>query len=632
MTSAIYILDRELRLIIQRQYREDLNVTSILESFKSAYHKSHHLGGPIVSNQGITFVFLQKKELIFMTPVWSDIDVFTQITFLEKFSQLIAKYFHHYKLIDAKNEHITADLVRDNFILIYELFDECFDFGIPQLTEFSVLKDFIKLMIKQEDYYDTSHFNSETNEVEKRVETEINSSISRAAVNKISWRPKGIFYNKNEFFVNFEENLKFKFNHKVHKVITNQISGQIDCKSYLSGMPDLKLGINESLSSQKSILNNIQYHQCVDLNKLQGNTIEFIPPDGEFTLLNYRILDTNVLQPLILVKPQYRIFKKNETYKLRIKVDMVTTFKRKFSMVDVKIRIPLVIRHPILFVDFNRSMKFKTKLGNVIHSLETESLIWKIEKVQGTMRGEMLAEFDLLTEKELWTSHMVNHDRGRQTKNDLFYYEIGSELSKLGDDINPSIQKLKFVDSNTGINKATFHPENNRHFKNKKDIMVNDIERVLLVEFQLQNMLYSGLKVEFLTITEEQLKLQAFPWIMYLVFCKDDDYSFVLGDEEFVNELTIEEEEILKRDGEYTSIQTPTQLYNQIKKDDDGEKNNEEQNKDNFDTVLDHIGKFKIKGERTANFEEYMLSDEEDEKTRTKEPIAPSGTASTENM
>ncbi len=610
MTSAIYILDRDLNLIIQRQYREDVDVTSILDTFRSVYQKSHPLECPILSDHGLTFVYLQKQELIFMTPVWSDIDVFTHITFLEKFCQLIGKYFCHYKLMDPKSDHMKADLVRDNYILIYELFDECFDFGIPQLTEFSVLKDYIKLMIKQEDYYDTSHFNSETNEVEKQMEAEINSSISRAAVNKISWRPKGIFYNKNEFFVNFEETLKFKFNHKVHKVIVNQILGEIDCKSYLSGMPELKLGINETLSSRKSIFSNIQYHQCVDLNKLNDSTVEFIPPDGEFTLLNYQIFDTNVLQPLVLVKPQYRIFKKNDKYKLRIKVHMVTTFKRKFSMIDVKIRIPLVIKHPILFIDFNSSMKFKTKLGNVIHSLETESLIWKIEKVQGTMSGEMLAEFDLITEKELWTSHLVNLDRGRQLRNDLFYFELGSELSKLGDDMKASIQKINCVDARLDEHK-TGSAENNKHFKNKRDILLSDVERVLMVEFQLQNMLYSGLKVEFLTIKEEQLKFQAFPWIMYSVHCRGDDYSFVLGDEEFVNDLPSEDEVALKLDGEYTAYRTATQIYNDGKMKPELDERSQEQIKEDFSTVLDHIGKIKIKGDKNLGFEEYMVSDEE---------------------
>lgn len=587
MSSAIYILDRDLNLIIYRNYIQDLNVSYIIQSFKTAYQKSHPINLPILENHGITYIYLKKKEVIFMSPVTSDIDIMKSMAFLEKFSQLLQQYFKHYKLIDSQDDvnAIKADLIRDNYILIYELFDECLDFGVPQLTEFSILKDYIKLMIKPEDYHDASHFNEKIDEVEKTVETEINSSISRTAMNKISWRPKGIFYNKNEFFINFNEYLKFKFNHKVHKVIVNQISGEIKCKSYLSGMPNLKLGLNESLnnSSNNSIFNNIQYHQCVDLNLLNDNTVEFIPPDGEFTLLSYQILNTQVLKPLILIKPQYRIFKKNEKFKLRIKVDMVTTFKRKFNMIDLRIRIPLIVKHPILFINFNQSMKFKTKLGNVIHSLDDECIIWSIEKVQGSMRGEMLAEFDLINESDLWKSHLENEKYSKQELNDLYYFEIGSEFSKLGNHEYNIREKLE-------------------RRRNKSDVMNNDIERVVTVEFQLQNMLYSGLKVDFLSIKEDQLKLQTFPWIMYSVFCKDDDYSFVLGAEEFNNELEDSDETKLLETGRW-----------------DAEKNTEFEDVEttatatpveDFSTALDHADG-SIPVDRTnLGFEEYVVEDE----------------------
>ncbi|KAG0684069.1 hypothetical protein C6P40_003523 [Pichia californica] len=619
MSSAIYILDRDLNLIIQRHYREDLDISYILQSFKTIYNKSHPIDLPILEHNGITFVFLKKKEVIFMSPVIGDIDIMSHIAFLEKFSQLLQKYFKHYKLIDSKDDtyNIKADLIKDNYILIYELFDECLDFGIPQLTEFSILKDYIKLMIKPEDYYDNSHFNDELNNVEKTVETEINSSISRTAMTKISWRPKGIFYNKNEFFVNFNEYLKFKFNHKVHKVILNQIHGEIKCKSYLSGMPDLKLGINETLNREKTIFNHIQYHQCVDLNLLNDNTVEFIPPDGEFTLLSYQILNTQVLQPLILVKPQYRIFKKgNNQYKLRIKVDMVTTFKRKFYMVDLKIRIPLIVRHSILFVNFNKTMKFKTKLGSVIHNLDNDSLIWKIEKVQGSMRGEMLAEFDLISEKDLWESHIQNQERVKQEHNDLYYFELGSEFIKLGHNnnlLNPT-QQQEQQDREEEREKV-------KNRRTKKDIMNNDIERIVAVEFQLQNMLYSGLKVDFLSIKEDQLKIQTFPWIMYCVYCKDDDYSFILGGDEFNNELSQDDEKMLIESGRWNGETGEEQKGEYNEGDDDDDNNNKNNSNNNnvqdadheadFSTALDHVGEIDLKNRKDLDFEEYIVEDEQ---------------------
>lgn len=610
MSNSIYILDRELNLIIQRQYRQDLNVPYVLESFKSVYKKSYPLNIPILENNGITYIYLQKPEIIFMTPVIGDIDVMCHIAFLEKFCQLLTKYFKHYKLISSDATNVKADLIRDNYVIIYELFDECFDFGIPQLTDFNILKDYIKLMIQPEDYHDASHFNEKIDQVEKQMETEINSSISRTAMNKISWRPKGIFYNKNEFFINFNEYLKFKFNHKVHKVILNQIHGEIKCKSYLSGMPHLKLGLNETLDRTKTIFNHVQYHQCVNLNLLNGNTVEFIPPDGEFSLLSYQIMNTQVLQPLILVKPQYRIFKKNDVFKLRIKVDFVTTFKRKFSMIDLKIRIPLLVKHPVLYIDFNKSMKFKTKLGNVLHILDDECIVWKIEKVQGSMRGEMLAEFDLISEKELWTAKIDNKERGKQERNDLFYFELGSEFTKLGN-TKSMVKNTKNTRDNEVINvenstETDKNYESIRKNRMKSDIMNIDIERIVTVEFQLQNMLYSGLKVDFLSIKEDQLKLQTFPWIIYCIFCKGDDYSFVLSEDSFVNDLEKSIDTQLLNNGcwkDNEEVGDPIQyLEDQPDKD--------IRTTDDFTTALDHINEIDVSTKGQLDFEEYIVEEE----------------------
>lgn len=537
MSTAIYILDKQLNILIQRQYRNDLDSFKILESFKSSYNKNT----PIIKHKDVHFITLTKKEIILMSPVFVDMDIVTHLSFLEKFYNLLLQYFKHYKL--SSHDFVQSDLIKDNFVLIYELFDECNDFGIPQLTEFSILKDYIKLMIKPEDYYDSSHVTKQIDELEKQVENEINSSISRTAMTKISWRPKGIFYNKNEFFVNFNEFLKFKYNNKIHKIVNNEIRGEIQCKSYLSGMPELKLGLNENIDG--SVFTNIKYHQCVDLNQLEDKQIHFIPPDGEFKLLSYQILNTNILHPLILVKPIYKIYKKRDSYRLRIKLELVTTFKRKFSMKDVRISIPLVIKHNILHIDYNKTMKFKTKLGNVTHDLDNEAIVWNIEKIQGTMRGEMMSEFELITEHDLHLQHSENKERMKQERNDLFYFDMNLEFKKLG--------SMKTHDS------------------------------IITVEFQLQNMLYSGLKVEFLTITEKQLKAQTFPWIMYSVHCKNDDYSFVLSDDDFVSDLIPTDEPVLPTHEEHSVVEVH-----------------------DFSTALDHG----IHPEVT-NFEEYVVEDEQ---------------------
>jgi|TARA_B110000285_G_C15050252_1_gene576556 AP-1 complex subunit mu len=75
-------------------------------------------------------------------------------------------------------------------------------------------------------------------------------------------------------------------------------------------MPELKLGLNDKVffelnnkqtRSKLIDLEDIKFHQCVRLNKFESERlITFIPPDGEFELMTYRV-DTHV-KPLIWVE------------------------------------------------------------------------------------------------------------------------------------------------------------------------------------------------------------------------------------------------------------------------------------------------------------------------------------------
>ncbi len=48
------------------------------------------------------------------------------LSFLYRFNDVLMDYF--------KVKSLNKDLIIDNFNLIYELFDEMMDFGMPQLT------------------------------------------------------------------------------------------------------------------------------------------------------------------------------------------------------------------------------------------------------------------------------------------------------------------------------------------------------------------------------------------------------------------------------------------------------------------------------------------------------------------
>jgi len=47
---------------------------------------------------------------------------------------------------------LEEESVRDNFVVIYELLDEMIDLGYPQITDYKILKDYIKTESHQLNY------------------------------------------------------------------------------------------------------------------------------------------------------------------------------------------------------------------------------------------------------------------------------------------------------------------------------------------------------------------------------------------------------------------------------------------------------------------------------------------------
>ena len=129
-----------------------------------------------------------------------------------------------------------------------------------------------------------------------------------AVTNAVSWRSEGIKHRKNEIFLDVVERLNLLVAAN-GTLLRSEILGSLKMRSYLSGMPELKLGLNDKLlfeatgrrtggrgAKGKAVeMEDIKFHQCVRLARFENDrTISFIPPDGEFELMSYR-LNTQVL-------------------------------------------------------------------------------------------------------------------------------------------------------------------------------------------------------------------------------------------------------------------------------------------------------------------------------------------------
>lgn len=162
------------------------------------------------------------------------------------------------------------------------------DFGYMQTCESKVLREVIT---------------QESNRLEVAPRPPV------ALTNAVSWRTEGIKHRKNEIFLDVVEKLNILVSSN-GTVLHSEIIGAILMKSFLSGMPELKLGLNDKLMFEatgrstariKAVeLEDIKFHQCVRLARFENDrTISFIPPDGEFELMRFVMIECMIFNVLI---------------------------------------------------------------------------------------------------------------------------------------------------------------------------------------------------------------------------------------------------------------------------------------------------------------------------------------------
>ena len=161
-------------------------------------------------------------------------------------------------------------------------------------------------------------------------------------------------------------------------------------KSFLSGMPELKLGLNDKIwfettgrtTRSKTVeMDDIKFHQCVRLSRFESDrTISFIPPDGDFELMSYR-LNTHV-KPLIWVEAVIENYTESKIeYSVRVKGQ----FKPRTTAHNVEILVPVPSDAD--------SPVFKSPIGSVKYVPDRDGMLWTIKQFQGQKEFIMRAHF-----------------------------------------------------------------------------------------------------------------------------------------------------------------------------------------------------------------------------------------------
>lgn len=359
MASSLLILDAKGAPLIQRTYRGDVNqnvsqvfVTRVLEEEEASIR-------PVFEHEGHTYVYIRHNNVYLLMVSKINVLPATQVLFLRRVVEVFQGYFNI----------VTEESIRDNFVIIYELLDEMCDFGYPQYTEVKILKEYItqeglKLQLFDEDQIDVKALPSAV------------TGVGGAT----PWRRPGIKYRKNEVFLDVVESVNLLVGQD-GETLHSEIIGALKMKVQLTGMPELKLGLNDRVlfegtgkkaTKGKTVdLEDIKFHQCVKLNRFESDrTISFVPPDGDFELMSYRL--STKLRPLVHVVVQ---LVRHGSSRVEMALTAKTTFKKNSAanFVDISIPIPLDAEPP----------QAKAGYGTIAYTPANECLLWSMKNVPG---------------------------------------------------------------------------------------------------------------------------------------------------------------------------------------------------------------------------------------------------------
>jgi len=247
-----------------------------------------------------------------MAPLWS-------IEFCHRIADTFTEYFGQF----------DEGLLKENFSTVYQVLEEMCDHGYALTTEPNALKAMIpppSLMGK------------------------VQSTITGAGgghadvlpdgfISSMPWRKAGVRYTQNEIYFDIEE-VCDAIIESDGQMVACEISGTIKCNSRLSGVPDLTL-----VFTDPSVLDDCSFHPCVRYSRYErDNVVSFVPPDGIFELMKYRVQMPKIVLP-IYCEPRLNYHEDRGTVSVMVGAQSMPTLssgvKGGPSVEDIAIKIPL---------------------------------------------------------------------------------------------------------------------------------------------------------------------------------------------------------------------------------------------------------------------------------------------------
>ncbi|KAF5455873.1 hypothetical protein F2P56_025405 [Juglans regia] len=387
MISQFFVLSQRGDNIVFRDYRGEVQKGSAEIFFRKVKFWKEDGDGdapPIFNVDGVNYFHVKVAGLLFVATTRVNVSPSLVLELLQRIARVIKDY------LGVLNE----DSLRKNFVLVYELLDEVIDFGYVETTSTEVLKSYIfnePIMVDVTRLPSLGPAAIFMQGTKRMPGTAVTKSV-------VANEPGG--RKREEIFVDIIEKISVTFSSSGY-ILTSEIDGTIQMKSYLTGNPEIRLALNDDLSigrggrsiydygssygSGAVILDDCNFHESVHLDSFEDDrTLTLVPPDGEFPVMNYRMTQE--------FKPPFRIntlIEEAGPLKAEVILKVRAEFSSNITANTILVQMPLPT--------YTTRVSFELEPGAVGNTTDfkeaNKRLEWSLKKIVGgsehTLRAKL---------------------------------------------------------------------------------------------------------------------------------------------------------------------------------------------------------------------------------------------------
>lgn len=349
MLSAIFILNKEAIILIEKQYRDRIQRSQI-DSMCLAIRDNSRQPPGIMEDGDFTIMSHQQNEIWIVGVCEGDEFVL--------FGVNVIKYIG--TLLDTLLQNGATEVsIKGEYPTVYQILDYAIDYGYPFLNEPNTIQTM--LTRPPTDY-------SKGNRLQL--------DLARP------WRQVGVTRFTNEILVDVIETIDAMVN-ETGRIEFCHIRGCVDVTCHLSDNPTAKLILTPSTHYE-----DVTFHRCVEVDAREAKVIPFVPPDGKFTLMKYRVAASNLTLP-VWVAPKFTWSKGSVTFEISLKPE--ASLPKFLENVEVRFELPDGVLSPSL----------ATQEGRATFEASSREVIWMVgrydRKEPAILKGSASTEqgFDL---------------------------------------------------------------------------------------------------------------------------------------------------------------------------------------------------------------------------------------------